>query len=98
MTSKSKCQPNLQESVKRETWLSLDFCGRWRSGRKLDRQIAEGRCRSLCSLKSRAEFLWGHRKTGVTSLHLITCYVLFHHPWVIVRLWGNSSPLEIVHG
>eukprot|EP00964_Phaeocystis_antarctica_P082193 scaffold51520_cov36-Phaeocystis_antarctica.AAC.1 len=25
-----------------------------------DRQIAEGRCRSLCSLKSRAEFLWGH--------------------------------------
>eukprot|EP00964_Phaeocystis_antarctica_P006844 scaffold3703_cov56-Phaeocystis_antarctica.AAC.7 len=27
---------------------------------------------------SRAEFLEGHRKTGVTS-HLITCY---HHPWV----------------
>ena len=32
---------------------------------------------SQCSLKSRAEFLEGHRKTGVTS-HMITCY---HHPW-----------------
>ena len=79
MTSRSKCQPNLQESVKRETWLSLDFCGRWRSGRKLDRQIAEGRCRSLCSLKSREEFLEGHMKTGATA-HMITCY---HHPWMM---------------
>ena len=86
MTSRSKCQPNLQESVKRETWLSLDFCGRWRLGRKLDRQISEGRFRSLCSLKFRAEFLEGHRKPGLTS-HLITCY---HQPcwgWE-KRRWG----------
>ena len=77
----------------RETWLSVDFCGRWWSGRKLDRRIAEGRFRSLCSLKSRAELLEGHRKTGATS-HMITCY---HHPWVqdLLPLFstGYSSPI-----
>ena len=54
VTSRSKSQPNLQKSVKRKTWRSVDFCGRWRSGRKLNRQISKGQCRFLCSLKSRA--------------------------------------------